>query len=145
MYRLDVGWQHTAAEGGDGLYQKIEEFSLHILAAILIANLITAVAVWYEIYYVVNDSTSATVKAILIDAVAAAALGIYIVGTVDTYMVLSKLILEKYLNNRFVAGKEEGREESDEEWRAWYNRMVEARERGEEFDEPPPKSPKKES
>lgn len=143
------------------MYQKIEEFSLHILAAILIGNLLTAVAVWYEIYYVVNDSTSATVKAILIDAVAAAALGIYIVGTVDTYMVLSKLILEKYLNNRFVAGKEEGRKEGEaegrkegrkegraegrkqanEDWQAWYERMVEARERGEEFEEPPPSTP----
>lgn len=127
------------------MYQKIEDFSLHILAAILIANLFTAVAVWYEIYYVVNDSTSATVKAILIDAVAAAALGIYLVGTVDAYMVLSKLILEKYLNNRFNAGaakgREEGREEANEEWRAWYSRMMEATKRGEEFEEPPPESP----
>lgn len=127
------------------MYQKIEEFSLHILAAILIGNLLTAVAVWYEIYYVVNDSTSATVKAILIDAVAAAALGVYIVGTVETYMVLSKLILERYLNNRFVAGVAEGeakgRKQANEEWQAWYERMVEARERGEEFDEPPPSTP----
>ncbi len=121
------------------MYQKIEDFSLHILAAILIANLCTAVAVWYEIYYVVNDSTLATVKAILIDAVAAAALGIYIVGTVDAYMVLSKLILEKYLNNRFL----EGQELSDEKWRAWYTRMKEAEARGEEFREPPPDSPAK--
>ncbi len=124
------------------MYQKIEDFSLHILAAILIANLLTAVAVWYEIYYVVNDSTSATIKAILIDAVAAAALGIYIIGTVDTYMVLSKLILEKYLNNRFVAGEAKGRQQANEEWHAWYNRMMEAREQGEEFDEPPPQSSK---
>ena len=127
--------------GEGGLYQKIEEFSLHILAAILIGNLLTAVAVWYEIYYVVNDSTSATVKAILIDAVAAAALGIYIVGTVDTYMVLSKLILEKYLNNRFVAGEAKGRQEANKEWQAWYDRMVEAGKRGEDFDEPPPVPP----
>lgn len=126
------------------MYQQIEEFSLHILTAILIANLLTVVAVWYEIYYVVDDSTAATVKAILIDAVAAAALGIYIVGTVDTYMVLSKLILEKYLNNRFVAGKAEGeakgRQEANEEWQSWYRRMVAAQERGEEFNEPPPQS-----
>ena len=131
------------------MYQKIEEFSLHILAAILIGNLLTGVAVWYEIYYVVNDSMSATVKAILIDAVAAAALGIYIVGTVDAYMVLSKLILEKYLNNRFIAGeakgRQEGRQEANEEWRAWYSRMIEASEQGEEFDEPPPESSKKNS
>ena len=75
-------------------------------------------------------------------------------------MVLSKLILEKYLNNRFYAGvaegeargreegKEEGREEGKamgreqvhREWRAWYNRMTDARLRGEQFDEPPPAS-----
>ena len=133
--------RYSETRGGSGLYQKIEEFSLHILAAILVGNLLTAVAVWYEIYYVVNDSTAATVKAILIDAVAAAALGIYIVGSVDTYMVLSKLILEKYLNNRFVAGKAEGRAEGQaqvEKWQAWYERMEEARKRGEDFDEPPP-------
>ena len=80
------------------------------------------------------------------NAAASAALGIYTVSTVDTYMVLSKLILEKYLNNRFNAGllegeekgREEGREEASEGWRAWYNRMQEARQRGEAFDEPPP-------
>lgn len=57
-------------------------------------------------------------------------------------MVLSKLILEKYLNNRFVAGnsegRREGRQEANEEWQAWYDRMVEAGKRGEDFDEPPP-------
>ncbi len=125
------------------MYQKIEEFSIHILAAILIGNLLTAVAVWYEIYYVANDSASATVKAILIDAVAAAALGIYVVGTVDAFMVLSKLILEKYLNNRFVAGEAKGRQEANKEWQAWYDRMVEAGKRGEDFDEPPPIPPKR--
>ena len=131
------------------MYQRIEDFSLHILAAIIIANLLTAVAMWYEIYYVVDDSTTETVKAILLDAAASAAVAILITGTVETCMVLHKLILEKYLNNRFIAGvtegREEGREEADEEWRAWYNRMVEARERGDEFDEPPPESPRKKS
>lgn len=124
------------------MYQRIEDLSLHILAAVLIANLLTSVAVWYEIYYVVNDSTTATVKAILVDAAASAALGIYTVSVVDTYMVLSKLILEKYLANRFndglERGRQEGRKRTDEEWRAWYERMKEAEERGEAFDELPP-------
>lgn len=60
-------------------------------------------------------------------------------------MVLSKLILEKYLNNRFNAGeakgRQEGRQEANEEWQAWYDRMVEAGKRGEDFDEPPPVPP----
>ena len=55
--------------------------------------------------------------------------------------MLSKLILEKYLNNRFIAGEAKGRQEANEEWRAWYNRMIDAREQGQEFEEPPPESP----
>lgn len=64
-------------------------------------------------------------------------------------MVLSKLILEKYLNNRFVAGEVQGREEGRNVGRkvgkrparngkpgitAWWK----LRERGEEFNEPLP-------
>ena len=127
------------------MYQRIGDFSFFVLAAILIANLLTAVAIWYEIYYVVSDSTTETVKAIYLDAAAATAVAIWIVGTVETVMVLHKLILEKYLNNRFVAGEAKGREEANEEWQAWYRRMVEARERGEEFDEPPPEAPQDQS
>ncbi len=123
------------------MYQRIEDFSLHILAAILAANLLTAVAMWYEIYYVVSDSVTETVKAILVDTAAAAAIGIFAVGTVGTYMVLSKLILEEYLENRFNDGKAKGAEQNDEMWRAWYTRMTEAKDRGEEFSEPPPESP----
>ena len=55
--------------------------------------------------------------------------------------MLHKLILQPYLNNRFVAGKAKGREEGRaqvEEWQAWYNRMKAAEARGEEFDELPP-------
>ena len=115
------------------MYQRIEDFSLHIMAAILIANLLTALAVWYEIYYVVSDSTTETIKAILVDTAAAAAIAIFTVSAVDAYMVLSKLILEKYLSNRFV----EGQELADEKWRAWYERMMEAKGRGEAFNEPP--------
>jgi len=75
------------------------------------------------------------------------------------FRVLHKLILEKYLANRFnegeakglERGREEGheqgrkegqvagREQADDEWGAWYERMLEARERGEAFDEPPPR------
>lgn len=69
--------------------------------------------------------------------------------------MLHKLILQPYLNNRFVAGKAkgrqegkaEGREEVHAEWQAWHERMVAARERGEEFNELPPgfdQSPNKE-
>ena len=84
-----------------------------------------------------SDSVTDTVKAILVDTAAAAAIGIFAAGTVDTYMVLSKLTLEKYLENRFNDGKAKGAEQNDEMWRAWYTRMTEAKARGEEFSEPP--------
>ena len=127
------------------MYQRIEEVSLYVLAVVLIADLLTAAAMWYEKYYVVDDSTTETGKAILLDAAAAVAVAILLVGTVETVMVLHKLILEKYLNNRFVRGQEKGREDANEDWRAWYDRMMEARDRGENFDEPPPDSPRKKS
>lgn len=137
------------------MYQRIEEFSLYLLATVLVADLLTAVAVWYEIYYVTDDSNAETVKAIFLNAAAATAVAILLVGTVETVMVLHKLILEKYLNNRFIEGlaqgeargREEGREkgweQANEEWRAWYSRMLEANARGEEFSEPPPEAPTK--
>ena len=52
-------------------------------------------------------------------------------------MVLTKLILEKYLNNRFYDGLAKGEEQSDRKWRAWYSRMMEAQAKGEQFDELP--------
>ncbi len=33
---------------------------------------------------------------------------------------------------------EQGRQEAHAEWRAWYNRLLEAKSRGEPFDELPP-------
>ena len=73
-------------------------------------------------------------------------------------MVISRYIIEQYRKERYdeavakgeargivkgeaqgiVKGQAQGRRESDEQWRGWYNRMLEARARGEEFDEPPP-------
>ncbi|MDE2844314.1 MAG: hypothetical protein OXN21_13160 [Chloroflexota bacterium] len=150
------------------MYQRIGDFSFFVLTAILIANLLTAVAIWYEIYYVANDSTTETIKAIYLDAAAATAVAIWIVGTIEAVMVLHKLILEKYLANRFnegearglerglregreegiKEGRKEGREEGQntgreqayDEWGAWYRRMLEARKRGEDFEEPPPQA-----
>ncbi|MDE2780545.1 MAG: hypothetical protein OXI91_12855 [Chloroflexota bacterium] len=138
------------------MYQRIGDFSFFVLTAILIANLLTAVAIWYEIYYVASDSTTETIKAIYLDAAAATAVAIWIVGTIEAVMVLHKLILEKYLANRFNEGEarglergrregreegvDTGREQAYDEWGAWYGRMLEARERGEDFEEPPPQA-----
>lgn len=52
--------------------------------------------------------------------------------------MLHRLILQPFLNNRFVAGEAKGRQGANAEWQAWYERMVEAKDRGEDFNEPPP-------
>lgn len=151
VYLVAGARRRNRARGNTDLYQRIDQVSIYLLAAVLTADLLTAAAVWYEIYYVADDSATATIKAIFLDAAAAVAVAILLVATVETVMVLHKLILEKYLNNRFVKGQEVGEarglergwEQANEEWLAWYDRMVEARERGEEFDEPPPEAPGK--
>ncbi len=45
------------------------------------------------------------------------------------------MIADAYLKKRYEAG----RREADAKWRAWYNRLQAAQQRGEPFDEPPPK------
>ena len=124
------------------MYRRIEELSLHVLAAVIIADCLTVLAVWYEIFYNVNASWTETVKAILPDAAASAAVAILITGTVDTVMVLHKLMLEPYLKRRFNEGVAQGRAEAakevDAKLQEWNNRRLDAEARGERFDEPPP-------
>ena len=49
------------------------------------------------------------------------------------------MLAERYLRRRFQEGREEGRQEQQAAWSAWYERMVDAQRRGEPFAEPPPK------
>ena len=53
------------------------------------------------------------------------------------------MVLAEYLKHRFEKRGEErgiatGREQANAAWEAWYERMKEAQQRGESFDEPPP-------
>ena len=45
-------------------------------------------------------------------------------------MVLASILKERY--------REEGRQEANSEWEAWYERSQQAARAGEPFDEPPP-------
>ena len=49
------------------------------------------------------------------------------------------MLAERYLRRRFQEGREEGRQEQQAAWSAWYERMEDAQRRGEPFDEPPPR------
>ena len=50
------------------------------------------------------------------------------------------MLAERYLRSRYAKGKEEGREEVQQQWRAWNQRREEALRDGKEFTEPPPGS-----
>ena len=110
-----------------GLYQRIEELlTPYVLTAMSsLPTLLTAVATWYEIYYVIDDSTTETIKAISGGrSGGSVAIGI-LVSRHGGYSIwcFHKLILEKYLENRFndglakgeVRGREKGRIEGREE------------------------------
>ena len=65
---------------------------------------------------------------------------ILVIGNLEVVMVISRYIIEQYRKERYAAAIARGRQESDKKWRDWYNRMLEAQARGEDFDEPPPSS-----
>ncbi len=118
-----------------------EEITAFIIISVILANCLTALAVWYEIYYYIDDNGPETIKAILLDAAAAAAVTILFMGTVNIMMLLSNYVLDQYRKKRYAEAEERGERRNDERWRDWYNRMMEAKARDEDFDEPPPHSP----
>lgn len=50
------------------------------------------------------------------------------------------MLAEKYLRSRYAKGKEEGREEKQQQWLAWNERRLEALREGREFTEPTPEN-----
>ena len=80
-----------------------------------------------------------------LDAAAAAAVTILFMGTVNIMMLLSNYVLDQYRKKRYAEAEERGERRNDERWRDWYNRMMEAKARDEDFDEPPPHSPNSET
>ena len=116
-----------------------------------------ALATWYEITEVTNDTPLATIIAIITvgQAVAVVSTGLAAVVEGGAYIVV---IAHRMVQQGIERGKEEGRAEGivegiaighdsgrDEAYEdaarqneAYYKRMLEAREKGEDFDEPPP-------
>ena len=108
-----------------------------------------ALVTWYEIAEVTNDTPLATIIAIIIvgQAVAVVSAGLAAVVEGGAYIVV---IAHRMVQQGIERGKEEGRAEGRDEGRdeayedaarqnkAYYKRMLDAREKGEDFDEPPP-------
>ena len=105
---------------------------------IQVAVLSTAV-IWRETRSVADDSLYQTYIAILhnispgVITIAAQAI------TVIMAMEGARVIAEAYLKKRFRDGKAEGEQMAHTAWTVWNNKRLKAEERGERFDEPPPK------
>ena len=108
-----------------------------------------ALVTWYEITEVTQDTPLATTIAIIFggQAVSVVSTGLAAVVEGGAYIVV---IAHRMVQQGIEKGKEEGRAEGRTEGRdeayedaarqneAYYKRMLEAREKGEDFDEPPP-------
>ncbi len=98
------------------------------LAVVLLAADELPSGAWKLIRYIVNEMESFVVGA------GALAYSATEGGT---------MIAEAFLKKREQKGREDGieigRRETHAAWRAWYNRWQAAQQRGEPFDEPPPK------
>ena len=117
-----------------------------------------ALATWYEITEVTNDTPLATIIAIITvgQAVAVVSTGLAAVVEGGAYIVV---IAHRMVQQGIEKGKEEGRQEGivegivigenkgrteayedvEEQLDAYFKRMDEAREKGEDFDEPRPR------
>ncbi len=101
-----------------------------------------ALVTWYEIAEVANDTPLATTVAIIFggQAVSVVSTGLAAVVEGGAYIVV---IAHRMVQQGIERGKEEGREEAyedvDKQLDAYFKRMDEAREKGEDFNEPRPK------
>ena len=101
-----------------------------------------ALVTWYEIAEVANDTPLATTVAIIFggQAVSVVSTGLAAVVEGGAYIVV---IAHRMVQRGIERGKEEGREEAyedvDKQLDAYFKRMDEAREKGEDFTEPRPK------
>ncbi len=115
-----------------------------ISVGVFVATFLTGMGMvsWYEIGEVRNDTLLATLIAIVVKGEAVSVVSAAIAGTFEggAYIVV---IAYEMVKRSFDRGRAEGRDEAfaeaDEKNAAYFQRMQEAHERGEEFNEPPPR------
>ena len=92
---------------------------------------------WYEIGQVRDDTALATFIAIVLKGEAVSVVSAAIAGTFEgvTFIVV---IAYEMVKRGFDRGRARAFAEVNRELAAYYKRMQEARERGEDFNEPPP-------
>ena len=96
---------------------------------------------WNEIGEVRNDTTLATFIAIVVKGEAVSVVSAAIAGTFEGgayIVVIAYEMVKRSFDRGRAEGRAEGRADARRQNAAYYKRMQEAKERGEEFNEPPP-------
>ena len=97
---------------------------------------------WYEIFWNTSDTLPQTILAVIkglgLNAAGAAGLALQIVEGPKSVMVVADYFTKRWLNPLKEQLRQEGRDELNAKWEAWNARRMEAEEKGEPFDEPPP-------
>ena len=122
------------------MYNQSREVTFFLFASVAIATALTGFVVWEQVFLITHDSWAETARGILREIGGPVPAAILVIGNLEVVMVISRYIIEQYRKERYAAAIARGRQESDKKWRDWYNRMLEAQARGEDFDEPPPSS-----
>ena len=100
-----------------------------------------ALVAWHEIGEVTHDTPLATIIAIIIvgQAVVVVSAGLAaVVEGVYYIMVIAYNMVQRGVERGVERGRDEAYEDAARQNEAYYKRMLEAREKGEDFDEPPP-------
>lgn len=101
-----------------------------------------ALVSWYEISEVRTDTTLTTIIAIVVKGEAVSVVSAAIAGAFEGgayIVVIAYEMVKRGFDRGRVEGRAEAYEDADKQIAAYYKRMQEARERGEDFDEPPPR------
>ena len=120
------------------MYNQSREVTFFLFASVTLATALTGFVVWEQVFLVTHDSWADTARGILREIGGPVPAAILVIGNLEVGMVISRYIIEQYRKERYAAAIAKGRQENDKKWRDWYNRMLEAQAKGEDFDEPPP-------
>ena len=120
------------------MYNQSREVTIFLFASVALATALTGFVAWEQVFLITGDSWTDTARNILREIGGPVSATILMVGNLEVVMVISRYIIEQYRKERYAEAVAKGWQENDKKWREWYNRMLEAQAKGEDFDEPPP-------
>ncbi len=110
----------------------------YLVLSVVIALSVSGWILWYEIAVEDADSLPATITAIGHGVSAAVAVAIFTLAGWEVIMVIAKRLREREAERLRQEGIQEGRQEEEDKWVAWLERMRAAQKEGRVFDEPAP-------